>query len=579
MHTADLLPMTRLFSPKRIGEMEIANRVVMAAMTTRLADARGCVSAALLAYYAARAAGGAGLVIVEMAASERVGRHGPHALGIDDDAFLPGLRTLAAAIHEHGAKAAVQLGHAGAHAQPEVGGEPPIAPSAATAAMARGQRPAAMAIEMTQARIARTTDAFVQAAQRAHAAGFDGVELHAAHGSLLAQFLCPVNNQRGDEYGGSLANRARLCLEVLRAIKSALPGFPVIVRLNATDLRPHCMSLTDGLQVARWAAAEGADALHITADHSRAPWSALDAAPPMEAPEGVFLEYAARVKENVTVPVIAVGRCGDPGIAMQAIDTHKADFVALGRALLAEPQWVAKVRAERPVRRCLACNRCVDDLRAGARLGCAVNAAAGHELQYTRAVPCVRGQRIAVIGAGPAGLTYAELVAGSNSVTVFERESRTGGALRYAGLVPRFEHVEARQEPLDAYLDALEQSCRSKNVVFRLNFDIGADPDCLHDFDRIVVATGARDRMGLGAPAVRLLQRGWGRSRLARRLFAVPVVQEWVTRRGRCATLPRLGAVDPARVTIIGDAVAPGHLREAVAAAFEAALVRTEVPS
>lgn len=565
---------TQLFTPKRIGAVTVPNRIVMPAMTTRLADREGFVTDASIAYFAARARGGTGLITVEMASPERVGRHRFHELGIYDDRFLPGLRRLTDAIHEHGAKASIQLGHAGGHTRQDICGEEPIAPSAVPHYVFELRGETITPLEMTQARIAQTTQAFVEAAARARAANFDFVELHVAHGYLLSQFLCPEENHRIDEYGGSLANRARMSLEVLRAVKASLRRFPVIFRLNVNDYFPNGLTFPDGLQVAKWAAMEGADALHVTAGHYRSLPSAHMMTPPMNCPEGIFLEYAARVKLEVQVPVIAVGRLGNPSVAMQAVDTGKADFVALGRPLIADPDWPAKVRSSMPVRRCIACNRCVDEMRSGEKLGCVVNPAAARETEYARAGGLPKGERIAVIGAGPAGLSFAALAAESNTVTVFEQASRAGGALRYAGLAPQFQNVEAEQSSLDAYLDDLERACQQKNVVFRYGTPVTSAAELDGEFDRIVIATGARYRYGLTRVVLKLLQARFGKSALARRLFKSERVRHWFYYKGRRSVLPNLGKLEQRRIVVIGDAAAPGKTREAVESAFKAALFR-----
>lgn len=564
--------MTALFSPKRIGHVEIPNRIVMPAMTTRLADADGFVTDSTIAYFGARAEGGVGLITVEMASPERVGRHRFHELGIYDDRFVPGLRRLTEALHDRGAMASIQLGHAGGHTREDICGEPPIAPSAIPHYVFELTGATVTPTEMTQERIGETVRAFVAAAARAQAAEFDCVELHVAHGYLLSQFLCPEENQRSDEYGGSLANRARISLEILQRIKKELPGFPVIFRLNAEDFFPNGLIFEDSLEVAKWAAAEGADAIHVTAGHYRSLPSAHMMTPPMNCPEGIFLEYAARVKAEVSVPVIAVGRLGDPKLAMQAVDSGKTDFVALGRSLIADSQWVAKAQASLPVRRCLACNTCVDEMRGGDQLGCVVNPIAAHELRYLGAPPVPEGERICVIGAGPAGLSYAELVAEGNNVTVFERDSGPGGALSHAGLAPRFQGVEASQRSLDAFIDQLERACRVRNVVFRYNTDISNLSDIARDFDRIVIATGAKYRLGFGPLVLALLESGWGRSKLGRRLFDSPRVRDWFYYRARKSARPKLGKLNGKHVVVIGDARTPGKTRDAIESAFEAAL-------
>ena len=563
--------MTELFSPKRIGLVEIPNRIVMPAMTTRLAEPDGSVSEATIAYFGARAAGGVGLVTVEMASPERAGRHRFRELGICEERFIPGLRRLTDALHAHGAKASIQLGHAGGHTREDICGEAPIAPSAIPHYVFEVTGATITPLEMSHERINETIHAFVAAAARARAAGFDCVELHVAHGYLLSQFLCPEENRRKDEYGGSIENRARLSLEILKRIKGELPDFPVIFRFNADDLFPNGLKFDDGLQVAKWAASAGADALHVTAGHYRSLPSAHMMTPPMNCAEGIFLDYAAQVKREVTVPVIAVGRLGDPQLAMAAVDTGKADFVALGRSLIADPEWVVKAKRSVPVRRCLACNSCVDEMRGGDRLHCVVNPMAARELDYSGTPDVPRNGRIAVIGAGPAGLTYAERVAGANRVTVFEREARSGGALRYAGLAPLFQGVVAEQQTLDRFVDELERACRAKGVEFRFGAPVHKIADVARDFDRVVVASGAEYRLGAGALVRSMLRAGWGKSALAQRLFQSTRVRNWLYHRARASAVPAMGRAASAKVVVIGDAKAPGKTREAIASAYDAA--------
>jgi len=564
--------MSSLFTPKRIGGIEIRNRVVMPPMTTRLADADGYVTAASVAYFRARAAGGVGLVTVEMASPERAGRHRARELGIYDDRFLPGLQRLTDAIHAGGAKASIQLGHAGGHTRADICGESPIAPSAIPHFVFEVTGKTIIPVEMTRERIAQTVQAFIDAAKRARAAGFDCVELHVAHGYLLSQFLCPEENRRSDEYGGSLENRARISLDILQRIKADLPGFPVIFRLNADDFFPTGLTFPEGLQVAKWAAAAGADAIHVTAGHYRSLPSAHMMTPPMTSPEGIFLEYAARIKAEVAVPVIAVGRLGNPLVAMAAVDSGKTDFVALGRSLLADPDWVNKVERNEPVRRCLACNMCVDEMRGGDQLSCLVNPTAARELDFSEArLPT--GERICVIGAGPAGLSYASLVADGNQVTVYERESVPGGAFRYAGKAPKFQDVEADEGSLNTYIAELERACRQKGVTFKYGIDVLNTPETLRDFQRVVIATGADYRYGIGPLVQWLLDAGLGKSAIVRWLFSSVRVRNWFYYSARSATgdTRRAPANPGQQVVVIGDAARAGKGQQAIASAFRAA--------
>src|SRR5215831_765640 len=423
--------MNILLTSARIGPVEIKNRIVMPPMTTRTADDEGFVTEDCIAYYLARVHGGTGLITVEMASPEKAGRHRRREIGIYDDCFIPGLRRLVDAIHGGGAKASIQLGHAGGHTRIDICGETPIAPSAIPHPVYETTFETIVPQEMAKARIEETIAAHAAAAVRARTAGFDCVEIHAAHGYLISQFHAPFENRRGDVYGGTLANRARFGLDVLRAVKSAVPDIAVVYRLSVEDFFPGGLPFSEGRQIAIWAAAAGADALHITAGHYRSRPSAQVVLPPMNFSDATFLDYAAEVKKRVGVPIIAVGRLGDPVVAERAVSQGKADFIALGRSLIAEPDWVEKVRRGEPIRRCLSCNSCINEMRGGARIGCVVNGAAGREALF--AAPQIpHGERIAVIGAGPSGLTYTSLVAEGNHVTVFERQAEAGGALRAA---------------------------------------------------------------------------------------------------------------------------------------------------
>jgi len=484
------------------------------------------------------------------------------------------LRRLTDAIHRGGAKASIQLGHAGGHTRIDICGETPIAPSAIPHPVYETTFETIVPQEMTKARIEETIAAHVGAAQRARTAGFDCVEIHAAHGYLISQFHTPFENRRNDEYGGTLENRARFGLEVLRAVKSVVPNVAVVYRLSVEDFFPGGLPFSEGRQIAIWAAAAGADALHVTAGHYRSRPSAQVVLPPMNLSDATFLDYAADVKKRVSVPVIAVGRLGDPTIAERAIGQGKADFIALGRALIAEPGWVEKVRRGEPIRRCLSCNTCINEMRGGARIGCVVNGAAGRETLF--AAPQIpQGERIAVIGAGPAGLTYASLVAEGNYVTVFEKEAQPGGAFKFAAKAPLFQEVETEARSFARYIADLVAACRAKGVQFRLATDAVAASALLAGFDTVVIATGAQYRFGLRPFANWLLDTGIARAPGIARLFTSSSVRNWFyykARRGSAARFRPL-ARPGQRVVVIGDAARAGKSKEAIASAFEAALL------
>ena len=568
-----MTPNNPLLTPGRIGAVELRNRIVMPPMTTRLSDAEGHVTDATIAYYMARVRGGVGMITVEMASPARAGRHRKRELGIYDDRFLPGLTRLTEEIHRGGAKASIQLGHGGGHTRIDICGETPLAPSAIPHGVFEVTNETIVPKAMTHDDIRATIDAFAAAAARAEKAGFDCVEIHAAHGYLISQFLTPFENRRSDEYGGSLENRARFGLDVLRAVKAAV-RIPVIFRISVDDYFPEGMPEADGIKVAVWAGEAGADALHIAAGHYRSLPSAARMIPPMEYPDATFLDYAAQVKCQVAVPVIAVGRLGDPALATDAVAAGKADFVSLGRTLIADPEWVAKLSRDEPFRRCLACNTCVNEMRGGTQLRCVVNGAAGRESEFAAARP-PQGERIAVIGAGPAGLTYASLVADGNTVTVFERAARAGGALRYAGKAPLFQEVRANPFSFARYVDDMVALCTRKGVTVRYGTDVAQTPDVLAPFDRVVIASGARYRFGLGGLGTALLDAGAGHWPGLRAMFSNPAFRDWFYYRGRRASGEALRplARPGQKIIVIGDAAKAGKSRDAIASAFEAALL------
>ncbi|MET0520818.1 MAG: NAD(P)-binding protein, partial [Jiangellaceae bacterium] len=395
---------------------------------------------------------------------------------------------------------------------------------------------------------------------------------------LVSQFLTEFENRRTDRYGGSLKNRARFPLEILRGIKREVPGLGVIFRIGAEDFFDGGMTPADGTQVAAWAAEAGADAISVTAGHYRSQPSAERMIPPMGYPMGEFLPLAARVKKVVDIPVIAVGRLGDPSVATDALQSGSADLVALGRPLLADPDWVEKTSEGSPVRRCLSCNHCVNNMRAGSAISCVVNPETGRELDFNgKQAP--RGRTIVVIGAGPAGLSYASLVAADNDVTVMDKQDQPGGAFRYTGLAPRFNDVVSHPGAFASYVAELEKDCLAKGVAFRYGTDpLRAGPE-LARADLVVIASGATYRLGSGPLARWLLRSGLARSRSGARMFESERLRNLLyyrLRRPSGHSLVKRMQLEGPEIVLIGDALKAGKAREAITSAFEAALLVVE---
>jgi dimethylglycine catabolism A len=563
-----------LLQPARLGPVALRNRIIMAPMTTRHADAEGFVTADTIAYFQARARGGVGLVTVEMAAPEKVGKHRNNELGLYDDRFLPGLTELVAAIHAEGAKASIQIGHGGGHTRSDICGEEPIAPSALPHSVHEGHTEIIVPQAMTLERIRQTQTSFVEAALRARKAGFDAVEIHAAHGYLISQFMAPGENIREDGYGGPLENRARFAIEIMAMTKAAVPDLAVTFRMNGDDFFPGGIGIKDAVEIAVWAAGQGADAIHVTGGHYRSLPTAAVMIPPMATGPTPFLAFAKAIKERVSMPVITVGRYGDPKDAMAVIDNGFADFVALGRPLLADADWVNKAGRNEQVRLCLACNSCVDGMRDGKKLHCLVNPVTGRERDFAQRHPARSGQSIAVIGGGPAGLNYALLAAKTNSVTLFEKNDQLGGGFVWAGLAPKFQTVEARPEPLLNHIEGLKTALLAAGVTIRTGCDPLAKPSLLLAFDHVVVATGAGYRFGLGwlieyALQAGSLKQGWLKRLASSEWIRQAFYYNWREGRGKDHDT-RLGA-HPS-VEVLGDARQAGKSEQAILAAYDAAL-------
>lgn len=487
-----------------IGKLVTRNRMVMPAMCSYTATVDGAVTDATIHHYARRAAGGIGTIVTEMVNPSPGCQCFAGNLDISTDWFIPGMSRLATAIHAHGAKCFMQLTHGGVFVRDAA--RLPQTPSGIGTFSLAG----AEVHEMTREEIAQVVDDFGRAAFRAKIAGFDGVELHGGHGYLLVEFLSGYYNRRTDEYGGSVYNRARLSLEIVEAIhKYCGKDFPIIYKLSAEDYTPGGITLEQSIEISQYLEQAGVNAIMVTGgtlesrfhDYmdvmnggairedmgltrgiSTATWI-----PSTYCPRALYTDNAAAIKRAVQIPIITV--CGVyPEKGNEMIGNGEADFLAMGRQSLADPDYAIKITEGRQdeIRQCLRCNECIASADKGIVLKCAVNPCMGHDyMEYTQIQKTQTPKRVAVIGSGPAGLQAALTAAEcGHQVTLYEKAWRLGGLMRYVGL-PEFKSDYRK------YLDYMLSAVLNSTIDVKLNTEFTMQTAAHEHYDKIIAATGS----------------------------------------------------------------------------------------
>jgi 2,4-dienoyl-CoA reductase-like NADH-dependent reductase (Old Yellow Enzyme family)/thioredoxin reductase len=470
-----------LFKKGRIGTLKLKNRIVMPPMVRNYAEPTGAVTKKFVEHIKRIAEGGTGMLILEASFVSPEGKGFMNELGVHSDAMIPGLRRIAQAAHKEHAAIGVQIYHAGRQTYKKITKKQPVSPSAIPCPVMQE-----MPKVLTVKEIRRIVKAYGDAARRSKAAGMDFVEIHGAHGYLITQFLSPYSNKRTDAYGGSSKKRMRFMKEVYAAVRKAVgEDYPIVVRLSGDEFVPGGLRLADTVKIAKRLEELGADALHISAGNYGS-YAQGTIIPPMAIKDAPLAHLARGVKRAVKIPVIAVAKLGDPKIAANVIRSKSADFVGIGRGLLADPEWPKKVKAGKikEINRCIACNQgCISRLFAQQDVQCTVNPACGREALFARKP--AKKMNIAVIGGGPAGMSAARTAAArGHRVTLYEKSKHLGGQLWVAGAAP---HREGWNELRDKMIRDM------KRLKVKVKLNARVTPTLLKGkkFDLAVIAIGS----------------------------------------------------------------------------------------
>lgn len=477
-----LLSYSHLFSPITINSLTLPNRVIMGSMHIGLESEENGFEK-LIAFYTRRAKEEIGLIVTGGAAVSPEGRGGANFLSIYDDEDIDKFKQLTKAVHDVNGRIALQLFHAGRYAEKAYTGLDPVAPSPIKSPISRD-----VPKELTTNDIAKIIYAFEKGAYRAKLAGFDAVEIMGSEGYLINQFVSPVTNKRTDQWGGNFRNRVRFPLEIVKAVRKTVgPDYPIIFRMSGIDLIENSTTEHETIEFAQRLIVAGVDALNIGIGWHESNVPTIS----MKVPRMHFVPVAAKIKQSVSVPVIASNRINNPKDANDIIATGKADLVSMARPFLADPEILTKARNNRvdEINTCIACNQaCLDHIFTGKIASCLVNPESGRETELTL-TKAARKKKILVIGAGPAGLEVAKTAAMRNHlVTIVDEQPIIGGQINYAKSIPGKQEFTEMLRYFQVMLDKY-------GVMKKLGYRIDARDPLLKEADEIVIATGIIPRI------------------------------------------------------------------------------------